>query len=116
MGQGSGGRGGEEQRRLGGGLAPAGLNGAAGGGSPLGPSGFGGGLPTFAIGPDLPTGPNQESDFQFYSLKFTLLLGNPLGAAAEASKIISFLPNLITEPHIRNRVCIQEAKHPDRHL
>ena len=36
--------------------------------------------------------------------KFYLYLGNAVGAAAEASKIISFLPNLITETRVRNRV------------
>ena len=39
------------------------------------------------------------------------LTKNTVGTAAEASKIISFLPNLITEPHVRNRFCIQEALH-----
>ena len=42
-------------------------------------------------------------EFMLVNEKFCKHSGYAVGAAAEASKTISFLPNLITKPRVRNR-------------
>ena len=58
------------------------------------------------IGADdsLRLGPKPPPVLQTYSLKMGRQADRAVRAGAEASKIISFLPNRISEPRVRNRL------------